>query len=391
MLQDHRDRPINEHNISTRIDFIYLSEPDMIEAGVTDMAACVDTMEEMFGLLHHGDYRMAGANNNSHGSVVIFPESSPFPDMPKPTPDRRFMAMPAYLGGSFRTAGMKWYGSNIANRGKDLPRSILMFCLNDADTGAPLAFMSANLLSAYRTGAVPGVGARHLARKDSKTVGILGPGVMAKTSLSAFMAVCPQIDTVKVKGRGQKNLDAFLHWIGEAFPQITNVSVVESVEEVVRNSDIVTFCSSGATGEPSTYPMVVREWISPGTFLAMPALCNVDEGMHAPEIRKVLDNTGLYDAWYEENPKPVHNSIPAVGIKFMDLIAEGKMSRDQLEDLGKIVAGASPGRRNDDEIIIMSVGGMPVEDVAWGTVVYRNAIEKGIGVKLNLWNEPTLR
>ncbi|MFN7051602.1 MAG: ornithine cyclodeaminase, partial [Gemmobacter sp.] len=131
---------------STRIDFIYLSEQDMIRAGVTDMPACVDCMEEMFGLLYHGDYRMAGPNSDSHGAAISFPENSPFPDMPKPTADRRFMAMPAYLGGSFRTAGMKWYGSNIANRDKGLPRSILTFVLNDADTGAPLAFMSANLL-----------------------------------------------------------------------------------------------------------------------------------------------------------------------------------------------------------------------------------------------------
>ncbi|PRD43660.1 ornithine cyclodeaminase [Phyllobacterium phragmitis] len=391
MLQDNREHPIDDQSSSTLIDFIYLSEPDMIRAGVTNMAACVDTMEEMFGLLYHGDYRMAGANNNSHGSVVIFPETSPFPYMPTPTPDRRFMAMPAYLGGRFRTAGMKWYGSNIENRQKGLPRSILMFILNDADTGAPLAVMSANLLSAYRTGAVPGVGARHLARKDSRVVGILGPGVMAKTSLSAFMAVCPQIDTVKVKGRGKKNLDAFLNWISETLPQITNVVVVDSVEEVVRDSDIVTFCNSGATGDPSTYPMVKREWVSPGTLLSMPALSNIDTGMESPEIRKVLDNPGLYEAWYEENPKPVHNSIPVVGIRFMDLIAEGRMSHDQLEDLGKIVAGEAPGRRDDDEIIIMSVGGMPVEDVAWGTVVYRNAVQEGVGVKLNLWDVPALR
>jgi ornithine cyclodeaminase len=355
------------------------------------MAQCVDAMEEMFGLLHQGDYRMAGANNNSHGSVVVFPENSPFPRMPKPTADRRFMAMPAYLGGRFHTAGMKWYGSNIANREKGLPRSILMFVLNDADTGAPLAVMSANLLSAYRTGAVPGVGARHLARKDSKVVGILGPGVMARTSLAAFIAVCPQIDTVKVKGRGQKNLDAFLGWLGETFPQVTKVRVVDSAEAVVRDSDIVTFCNSGETGDPSTYPMVKREWIHPGTFLAMPAFCNIDEPMESPQIRKVLDNTSLYDAYMQENPKPAHKYIPLVGIRFMDLIDEGRLSRDQLEDLGKIVAGEAPGRRNDDEIIIMSVGGMPVEDVAWGTVIYRNAIERGIGVKLNLWDQPVLR
>ncbi len=363
----------------------------MIRAGVTDMAQCVDTIEEMFALLHSGDYRMAGPSNNSHGSIIIFPDESPFPHMPKPTADRRFMAMPAYLGGSFRTAGVKWYGSNIENRDKGLPRSILMFVLNDVDTGAPLAFMSANLLSAYRTGAVPGVGARHLARKDSRVVGILGPGVMAKTSLSAFVAVCPQINAVKVKGRGQKNLDSFLTWLAETFPQITRVEVVDTIEAVVRDCDIVTFCTSGATGDPTTYPLVKREWVRPGTFLSMPAACNIDRGMESPEIRKVLDNTGLYECYLQENPTPVHRFIPAVGVRFMDLVVEGRIAREQLEDLGSIVARAAPGRRNDEEIIILSVGGMAVEDVAWGTVVYRNAIAKGIGVKLSLWDEPVLR
>ncbi|MDO7835554.1 tyramine oxidase subunit B [Sphingobium sp. HBC34] len=375
---------------STRIDFLYLSEPDMIRAGVTDMPACVDAMEEMFALLHHGDYRMAGANNNSHGAIVMFPDESPFPDMPKSTVDRRFMAMPAYLGGSFRTAGMKWYGSNIENRDKGLPRSILTFVLNDADTGAPLAFMSANLLSAYRTGAVPGVGARHLARKDSRVVGILGPGVMARTSLSAFMAVCPRIDTVKVMGRGKANLDAFIGWVGETFPQIT-VQTVDTAEAVVRDSDIVTFCASVATGDPSIYPTVRREWVRPGTFLSMPAPCNIDEGMEGDDIRKVLDNTGLYESYLEELPAPAHRFVPAVGVRFLDLVAEGRLDKATLEDLGGIVAGDTPGRRNDEEIIILSVGGMAVEDVAWGTIVYRNALRDGIGVKLNLWDAPALR
>lgn len=378
-------------NAATRIDFLYLSEQDMIRAGVTDMPACVDCMEEMFGLLYHGDYRMAGPNSDSHGAAISFPENSPFPDMPKPTADRRFMAMPAYLGGNFRTAGMKWYGSNIANRDKGLPRSILTFVLNDADTGAPLAFMSANLLSAYRTGAIPGVGARHLARKESRIVGILGPGVMAKTTLAAFIAACPLIDTVKIKGRGQKSLDSFIAWLSDTYPQVTTIQIVDTVEEVVRGSDLVTFCNSGAVGDPSTYPMVHRDWVSPGTFLAMPALCNIDEAMQASDIRKVVDNTGLYEAWFEELPKPAHVHVPIIGVKFMDMIDQGIMQAEDLEDIGKIVAGAAPGRQNDDEIIIMSVGGMPVEDVAWGTIVYRNALARGIGVPLNLWDEPVLR
>ncbi|WP_417534847.1 tyramine oxidase subunit B [Marinobacterium stanieri] len=376
---------------NTKIDFIYLSEPDMIEAGVTDMSACVDTMEEMFVLLHKGDYRMAGPNSDSHGAMITFPEESPFPTMPKPTADRRLMAMPAYLGGDFQTCGVKWYGSNIANREKGLPRSILMFILNDIDTGAPLAYMSANLLSAYRTGAIPGVGARYLARKDAKVIGLLGPGVMGKTSVASFMAARPNIDTIKVKGRGKANLESFLAWIKDEYPQITNVKVVDSDEDVVRDADIVTYCNSGEVGDPSKYPIVKREWVKPGAYLAMPASCMLDDGMSGAGVRKVMDSIGLYEAWYEEVPKPAHNVIPLIGMRFMDMIADGLMSKDELEDLGAIVAGDTPARQNDDEIIIMSVGGMPVEDVAWATRIYQNALEKGIGVKLNLWDTPALR
>ncbi|GAB91289.1 tyramine oxidase subunit B [Gordonia rhizosphera] len=375
--------------MNSSIDFLYLSEPDMIAAGVTDMAACVDAMHETFVLLHNGDYRMAGPNSDSHGAMITFPDESPFPGMPHNTADRRFMAMPAYLGGSFGTTGMKWYGSNIANRDKGLPRSILMFMLNDTDTGAPLALMSANLLSAYRTGAVPGVGARLLARPDSQVVGIVGPGVMARTSLAAFVAACPKIDTVKVKGRGRASMEAFTAWVADEYPHITTIEV-DTLEDAVRDSDIVTFCTTGVPGDPSTYPTMTRDLIKPGAFLSMPAMCNMDESMQSADVRLVVDNTRLYEAWSEETGYPSHQTIPIIGCKFMDMIHEGVLDADAVIDLGAVAAGTAVGRRDDDEIIVLSVGGMPVEDVAWGTVIYRNAVAKGIGTTLNLWDSPAL-
>ncbi|MDO5454431.1 MAG: ornithine cyclodeaminase, partial [Corynebacterium sp.] len=84
----------------------------MIEAGVTDSAACVETMEETLVLLADGDYRMAGASGNSHGAQINFPDNPEHEGMPANGPDRRFMAMPAYIGGRFRSTGVKWYGSN---------------------------------------------------------------------------------------------------------------------------------------------------------------------------------------------------------------------------------------------------------------------------------------
>ncbi len=61
-----------------------------------------------------------------------------------------------------------------------------------------------------------------------------------------------------------------------------------------------------------------------------------------------------------------------------------------MENLGAILNGKLPGRDNDQQVIIYSIGGMPVEDVAWGKTVYENAIKMEIGTKLNLWEEPYL-
>ena len=254
--------------MSAKIDFLYLSEPDMIKAGVKDMGKCVEVMEDMMITLNRGDYVMGGENHNSHGCMVTFPDNPEFEGMPKNGEDRRFMAMPAYLGGNFKMAGMKWYGSNTENKQKGLPRSILMMMLNDKDTGAPLALMSANLLSAYRTGAIPGVGAKYLARKGSKVVSIIGPGVMGKTSLAAFLSVCPEIDTVKIKGRGQKSIDSFVEYVKKDFPQIKNIIVCETMEEAIRDSDIISATTSVGNKE-SMFTYIDENWINEGARICM--------------------------------------------------------------------------------------------------------------------------
>jgi len=374
----------------TKIDFIYLNEEDMIKAGVKEMAGCVEAMEEMFKLLKVGDFRMGGPNGNSHGVMMTFPEESPFPNMPTDGPDRRFMAMPAYLGGKFDMAGMKWYGSNVENKSKGLPRSILMLTLNDKDTGAPIAYMSANILSAYRTGAVPGVGVKHFSKEDSKVVGIIGPGVMSKTAFAATLAVRPGIETVKIKGRSKKSVDGFVNYLNEDYPQIKDIIIVDTLEDAVRDCDIVHIATSSPTGDISEYPYISEDWIKPGAILCCPAAARFDDDFILNRARTVTDNIQLYEAWAEEMEFPAYNSIPIPAVHCMDLIEEGKMTKDKIDDLGDVLIGKVPVHRKKDEIIIYSVGGMPVEDVAWGTIVYRNAIEKGIGTKLNLWDEPKL-
>lgn len=375
--------------MDTKISFKYLSEQDMIEAGVMNMDECVEVMEDMLLTLNRGDYVMGGQNHNSHGCMVTFPDDPQFPGMPKNGDDRRFMAMPAYLGGKYQMAGMKWYGSNVENKKKGLPRSILMMMLNDKDTGAPLALMSANLLSCYRTGGIPGVGAKYLARKDAKTVAAIGPGVMGKTSLAAFMSVRPGIDTVKVKGRGQRSLNSFVDFVKEKYPQIKNIVICDTIEEAVRDADIISMTTSVGNKE-AEFPYIDESWIKKGALISMPSAARFEEDFLVNRCKKVVDNWKLYEAWEEEYPYPTYDQLQIIGTKFTDLKHLGKITRDEIIDITDIITGKAEGRKNDDEIIIYSVGGMPVEDIAWGATVYRNALKKNIGVTLPLWDAPTM-
>lgn len=375
--------------MDTRIKFIYLSEPDMIKAGVKNMDQCVEAMEDLLVTLNKGDYVMAGVNHNSHGAQVIFPDDPQFEGMPKNADDRRFMAMPAYLGGKYQMAGMKWYGSNCENKASGLPRSILMMMLNDKDTGAPLALMSANLVSCYRTGAIPGVGAKYLARKDSETVTIIGPGVMGRTCLLAFLSVCPKITTVKVKGRGQRSLHAFEEFVKKECPLIQQVIVCDSMEEVVKDSDIICVTSTAPVKEID-FPYIAEDWVKKGALICLPSAARFDDDFLINRCKKVVDNYKLYEAWAEEFPYPSYEMVQIIGSKFTDYLHEGRIQREDIVDIADIINKKHPGRESDDEIIVYSVGGMPVEDIAWGGTVYRNALKEGIGVELPLWDQPDM-
>ncbi len=375
--------------MDTRIKFLYLSEPDMIKSVVKNMDQCVEAMEDLLVTLNKGDYVMAGVNHNSHGAQVIFPDDPQFEGMPKNADDRRFMAMPAYLGGKYQMAGMKWYGSNCENKASGLPRSILMMMLNDKDTGAPLALMSANLVSCYRTGAIPGVGAKYLARKDSETVTIIGPGVMGRTCLLAFLSVCPKITTVKVKGRGLRSLHAFEEFVKKECPQIQQVIVCDSMEEAVKDSDIICVTSTAPVKEID-FPYIAEDWVKKGALICLPSAARFDDDFLINRCKKVVDNYKLYEAWAEEFPYPSYEMVQIIGSKFTDYLHEGRIQREDIVDIADIINKKHPGRESDDEIIVYSVGGMPVEDIAWGGTVYRNALKEGIGVELPLWDQPDM-
>ncbi|MEV8250886.1 tyramine oxidase subunit B [Microbacterium sp. NPDC076768] len=376
---------------STRIDMLYLSEPDVIAAGVKDMDRCIAVMEEVLVLVAKGDYRMAGNSANSHGAQISFPASSPFPSMPLDAADRRFMAMPAYLGGRFDTAGVKWYGSNIDNRDHGLPRSIHLIVLNDKVTGAPFAIMSGNLESAYRTAAVPGAAAKKLAPVNAKSLGIIGPGAMNKSALHAMTTARPTLDTIKINGRRRSTAESFATYVAKNYPQFTTIEIADTIEAAVRDSDIVSEAVTGLVGSEN-YPYIDGEWIKPGAFLSLPANLKMDKDYTlSGKARLIADAKPIYQAWAEEYPAPSHETaFGMIGLYWQDLIEAGDLDESRVVNIGDVFDGSAAGREFDDQPVLFSVGGMGVEDVAWAKTVYDRAIELGIGTALNLWDAPNL-
>lgn len=377
--------------MNSSIDFLYLNENDMIDAGVKDMKGCIKAMEDMFALLYKGDYRMGGEDANEHGIRVSFPKESNIDGMPLHEPDYRFMAMPAYLGGRFHMFGIKSYGSHHTNKDKGLPRSILMMSLLDVVTGAPIAYMSANVLSAMRTAATAGVGTKILCKKNPKILGIIGPGVMSTYTLDAILETQPGITTIKVKGRGKASLDKFISYAKTKYPTLQSVTACDTIEEACNDSDIIYFGTSNADKFEDN-PRIEQNWVKKGALVISASALLIDtDFLSSQNVKLVADNYKMYDGWGSGNPLPTQKNVSTLlGMGFYDAVCENKIQREQIADMGGILVGDQTGRNDEDQIVIYAVGGMPVEDVAWAYDVYNNAIKNEIGTKLNLWNEPEL-
>lgn len=381
-----------------RIDFLYLNEKDMIEAGVLDAAGCIETMRDTLALFGKKDFLLGGPNADEHGLQMNFPQKSDIEGFPLDDgPDRRFMAMPAYLGGRFHIAGQKFYGSNSHNQALGLPRSILMVTLSDVDTGAPKAIMSANLLSAMRTGAMPAMAATYLANKDSEVLSLLGPGVINKCALMCYMEVLPNIKKIKIRGSSSKSKTALAmkEFIEETYPQVKEIVICDSLEEACRDADVVSEATSVTKENMEEFRL---EWFKKGATVFSMGSFLYRKYEDFKNTTMVVDNYGMYQKYL--NNFIARGPVDAfgnkrewviMGIHFVHLVKTGQVQREQVINLCDIVNGKSEGRTSQDEIVMCSIGGMPLEDLSWGYDCYQRALEKGLGTSLNLWDAPYMK
>jgi len=244
------------------------------------------------------------------------------------------------------------------NPEKGLPTGIYQIILFEPETARPLAFMDGSLATALRTAAAAAVGAKYMARSDSKRLGIIGTGIVGKTSVK-MMDQLFELEEVYAADISESSKEEFVQELKDLYPfKIAKVSF----EEATCNSDIL------VTATPSREPLIKRAWIPKGLHISAIGADNPGKQELDPAILKdaeiVCDSIGQCLEFGELNV-PYSNS----------LFGEENI----IGEIGELVSGRKRVRTNRHAITVFDSTGMGIQDAAIARLIYDVALEKGFG------------
>jgi ornithine cyclodeaminase/alanine dehydrogenase len=198
-------------------EFLYLSRADIEKLNIP--------MKEIIRIVEEAFHEKAAGRTEMPPKPGIHPQKDTF-----------IHAMPAYLQ-TMKAAGVKWVAGFPDNPRRGLPYISGLLVLNDSETGFPISVIDCTWITAKRTGAATAVAAKHLARDDSRVLGVLGCGAQGRSNLEALMVVCKNLEHVKAYDTNGKNLHEYVKEM-TALHGISTTSV-ESPKKAVESCDIV--------------------------------------------------------------------------------------------------------------------------------------------------------
>jgi ornithine cyclodeaminase/alanine dehydrogenase-like protein (mu-crystallin family) len=313
---------------------LYLKEAEI--EGLVTVPEVVDVLDAVFR-----DQASGSAWNNVRNRLRL----------PGATLHMMAGAIPGYFG----------YKAYTVTAGK----AKFFFFLYSAQTTDLLAMMEADALGQKRTGAASGLATRLMAKTDSSVATFFGAGWQAQSQLLAIDSV-RELKQAFIISRRPERRDAF---IKKMQPLVkAQLVAADSSEEAVGSSDIVTTITS------SREPVLKGEWLKPGVHV------NAAGGNLL--LRREVDDEVLL-----RSNRLVVDSIDQSRIEsgeFLGVIEAGKRHWEDFAELRDIVAGLKPGRTSAADITFFKSGGMGLEDVAVGKLIYERAIQRKVGRSLDL-------
>jgi ornithine cyclodeaminase/alanine dehydrogenase-like protein (mu-crystallin family) len=268
------------------------------------------------------------------------------------------LLMPAHLhqSGDFAVKIVSVYGDNPQ---LGLPTVTATVLALDSRTGMPLALLEGDSLTALRTGAAGGVAARYLARPDAETVALFGAGVQARAQLQAVMAVrgVKRVLIVDPLESAARRLCTEI----SGQPEAPEMMIAESAQSAVAQADIVLAATT------TTTPLFDGNDLKPGTHVT-------GVGSFTPQMQEI-------DARTIARARVVVDQREAAMAEAGDIIL-GKAAIDA--EIGEIVNGDKPGRRDDEEITFFKSVGLAVQDAVTAAAALRAAQEKNLGTLIDM-------
>ena len=307
---------------------LYLHEADVGELLTT--ADALEAVEESFRRL-------------ARGSVDNRPRARlPF--------DGGALAVMACVDRELGYAGLKAYGAGAGGSAF----AVLLFSIESASLEAVI---EADKLGQLRTGAASGVAARHLARRGSETLGVIGCGWQAESQVASIRAAVPSIRRVVVHCRNEERLRAFCERNG--------CEPAESHRDAAEGDVVVTVTTSKD-------PVIRGEWLRPGALVCA-------AGANHPR-RRELDNAVVERAAFvccdaREDAKIESGDL-------IEPVEQGVLDWLEVHELQEVVAGEVQGRSADDDIVLFKSNGIAAWDLAVAARTVELARERGVGLAL---------
>jgi ornithine cyclodeaminase/alanine dehydrogenase len=284
--------------------------------------------------------------------------------VPLPQIQGRITSMPGFLNED-KALGMKVVTYFHENPRQNLPAILGTIMLFSADTGKMIAVMDGSYITAIRTACASAMATKRLANAETPVMGILGAGVQARAHIQALTRV-RRIERIKIYSPSGASAAAIKKDMNASTK--SGIDVARSAEDAVRDSDLLVAASTAKE------PIVKSEWLKAGVHINA-------VGSHRPDYREI-DGATLARA------KVVVDSREAIMAECGDIllaVKEKSINENHIHgEIGEVLAGAKPGRSGASEVTLYKSVGIAIQDVATASLVYRKALERGVGTAVEI-------
>jgi alanine dehydrogenase len=329
------------------VELTFLSGADVARLALSD-EEILDAVED-------------GLRAQGSGQARIEPRMHLEPD---PALRGHFNVLRGYLA-PIQRAGVKVVGDYVDNYKHGLPSELGLLTLYDATNGMPVAIVDASELTAMRTGALTALGARYLARADSRVLGHVGARGSSYWNVRLLDRLF-DFDEIRVHSRRPESRDDFARRLSHDLGK--PVRATETWEECLRGADVMVEATRLERPEPN----LLTEWVEPGCLVIPYGTMSAVE----LTLTDVMDKV-VVDDWGQARA----GNFGALRAH----VDSGRLDENSLHaELCEIVVGDKPGRESDDERILFWHRGLSLSDIALGHAMLEKARVLGLGQTLDL-------